>query len=114
MSEAAQTRCVTPRCVGEIETFGERCDAVRPVSPGSEPAQVAGASDHCCRCGGFFVTGAWRHVCRGCGAEVQPGELLGFFVPSRCAACDGKVVAEQLATGQVCRGCKQVVAYCCC
>ncbi len=114
MSETSPIRCVAPRCVDDIEQFGEEHHSVRQVVPGSATAQVTGATDHCSKCGGFFVAGIWRHVCRGCGAEVKPGELCGFFVPSRCAACDSKVVAEQLATGQVCGGCNQVVAYCCC
>lgn len=114
MSATSSTRCATPRCVNDIEQFGERLHSVHPVSPGCAPAQVAGATDHCSRCGGFFVAGAWRHVCRDCGTEVQPGELRGMFVPSRCPACDDKVVAEQRTTGSVCTGCKQVYAYCCC
>lgn len=112
MSETSSIRCATPRCVSEIQQFGERYHSIYPVSVA--PDHVAGATDHCSRCGGFRVAGGWCHVCKCCGTEVQPGELRGLFVPHRCPACDAALVAEQRATGQICRGCKTVIAYCCC
>lgn len=113
MTDKSTIRCSTPRCVSDIEKYGERYHDVTPVREGEEP-RVAGATDKCGRCGGFLVDGIWRHVCKSCGAEVQPGELRGFFVPHRCASCDEELVAKQRAEGDVCRRCHTVTAYCCC
>lgn len=108
-------KCTTPRCVEAIEKYGEHYHGVHDVGswfPGSE--RMPDAVAKCERCGGVTNGEKWLHACAMCGKEVEPGKLVGFFVPSRCSECDAKVVAEQRADGRVCGRCGQVIAYCCC
>lgn len=115
MTEKSAIRCTTPRCVSDIAAYGERYHSVHPVKPGQAPATAAGATAKCDHCGGFHLAdGTWKHVCKSCGTDVQPGELRGYYVPHRCQACDDKLVAAQHARGDVCRRCHTVTAYCCC
>lgn len=71
-------------------------------------------SVRCEGCGGEIRAGVWHWQCKVCHAVLEPGALKGFFVPTRCEACDAALVAEQKAKGQVCSGCRSVFAYCCC
>ena len=114
MTEKSAIRCTTPRCVSDIAAYGEHYHSVTAVAPGFAGEQVPGATEQCSHCGGYHLNGTWKHVCKSCGTEVQPGQLRGFFVPHRCQACDDKLVAAQHARNQVCRRCHTVIAYCCC
>ena len=107
-------RCPTPRCTGYIEKYGERYHRVVTVGLGGPPKFMPDATDLCEGCGGYTNGSEWKHVCRVCGAEVEPGDLVGFFVPSRCKSCDDEIVAKEKAEGRVCSRCKTVFSYCCC
>ena len=104
-------RCKTPRCIGDIAKYGENYHEVHAEkAPDFMPDAVA----KCGRCGGYTNGTDWKHVCKMCGKEMQPGELVGWFVPHRCSECDAKVVAEDKAKGRICGRCHQVISYCCC
>jgi hypothetical protein len=104
MSEKSAVRCETLRCIDDIAKYGPQYHAVYDRAEGQ-----------CCeRCGGKFNGTAWRHTCKHCKTEVQPGELVGLFVPHSCEACHEKVIADQVKRGAVCGGCKRAFALCCC
>lgn len=105
-------RCATAKCADAIAKYGEHYHGVHGVT--TPPAQVPDATAMCERCGGYHNGTEWRHVCKVCKADVEPGALFGFFVPHRCKACDEAVVAQQKASGNICRRCNTVSAYCCC
>lgn len=107
-----ELRCATQKCASAIANYGDHYHAVHSVE--KAPAHVPDATAMCERCGGYHNGTDWKHVCKSCGTAVEPGALLGFFVPHRCAACDAKVVAQQQAAGQVCHRCNTVISYCCC
>lgn len=106
MADKSVIRCPTERCASELARYGENYHGVYEKT------------DHllCERCGGKSVDRGvtWTHDCVNCKANVQPGQLLGFFVPHRCKACDEKVIADDRARGHICRRCNQVFSYCCC
>lgn len=104
MSTKAETRCPTPRCAAEVEKYGEQYHAVYPRSAGLA----------CDRCGGVQLEagGAWRHACKGCSVSVEPGQLVGLFVPSVCQACLEATRADQMRRGCRCLACGK--AYCDC
>lgn len=110
MSEKSARRCATPRCVADIAKWGEHYHDVYPAYAG----RVEGATDLCQRCGGMFDGATWRHVCAKCGTEVEPGALVGLFVPHMCQPCMGALVTEQEATGDICRACGKANALCYC
>lgn len=101
--------CKTPGCM-------TRRPDVHPVyRPVPHALSLANIVAECCHCGGrIAANGDQFHVCSVCEREVAPGELRGFFVPSRCADCDLELVEKQRKAGHVCRMCGQVFAYCCC
>lgn len=106
------TRCKTARCVADIEKYGERYHGVHALR---SPSSIMPDAVACCeRCGGHTNGSDWKHACKKCGKDVQPGELVGFFVPHRCVECDAKVVADEIARGAVCSSCGSVHSYCCC
>lgn len=105
-------RCPTPACVDAIARYGEHYHGVTDKGDAQPPDGIVAS---CERCGGTTTDGInWIHQCAKCGTVVEPGALLGFFVPHRCKTCDEKIVAEQRAAGQLCRRCNTVIAYCCC
>jgi DNA-directed RNA polymerase subunit RPC12/RpoP len=105
-------RCATPECIDAIAKYGEHYHSVH--SKDSAPQHVPDATAVCERCGGYHNGTEWKHVCKVCNKEVEPGQLRGLFVPHRCAECDAKVVAQQQTSGNVCRSCNTVRSYCCC
>lgn len=98
--------CATPRCIGDIEKYGDHYHSVHD------------RADHaqCEWCGGKTEDGGqtWAHDCVKCGVSVAPGDLLGLFVPHRCKECDAKIIAKDRAEGRMCRRCGTVFSYCCC
>jgi rRNA maturation protein Nop10 len=112
--EKSEIKCATERCAGYITKYGENYHRVFNLFMEAPPAFLPDATAKCEQCGGYTNGQEWKHVCKKCGKDVEPGALFGFFVPHRCADCDRAVVAEQKAKGQICRQCGQVSAYCCC
>lgn len=107
-----EMRCETAGCVTAIAKYGEHYHGVHSVE--QAPAHQPSATAMCERCGGYHDGIKWSHVCKLCLVTVNAGELTGFFVPHRCAACDVKLVAAEKAAGRVCRRCNSVLSYCCC
>jgi hypothetical protein len=105
-------RCNSPRCIDEIKKYGEQYHKVHDVE--SPPYFMPEAIAMCERCGGYSDGEHWKYTCKICKKDVKAGELVGFFVPSRCKECDKKVVDSQRNNGEVCKQCHQVFAYCCC
>lgn len=109
---ATAERCPTPRCIEIVERHGPayiRTEPVRFPRDGEEEADL-----QCSQCGGVRINGEWRHWCRKCGTVVEPGALVGLFVPSQCTTCHTARVAEERARGNVCGRCNQAYALCCC
>ena len=68
-------------------------------------------SFNCCQtCGGFYQYGVWHHNGKQCGVEVQPGELVGLFVPHLCQRCYTAALAKDRARGNVCGLCGKPVS----
>lgn len=105
MSTKSEIRCVTPRCLADVAKFGEHYHSVHDKADGSAL---------CDRCGGEQLKpGApWRHVCRNCSSSVEPGQLVGLFVPSVCEPCLEARRADELRRGARCLACGK--AYCDC
>lgn len=110
----SETRCPTVKCKEAIEKWGAHYHSVHDIPPEAAPSHTPEAVALCERCGGYSNGKEWRHICKMCGTTVEPGQLKGFFVPHRCAACDEKVVSKERAEGKICRLCNSVYAYCCC
>lgn len=114
MSEVSKIhRCETPRCMESIEKYGEQYHMVydRMNSTWVPEGLIA----KCSRCGGVMrEEGVWEHKCKKCGKDVEPGELIGLFVPHVCHVCENKVVETEIKIGNVCRMCRQPWSRCCC
>lgn len=108
----SEIRCATERCASDIAKYGENYHGVHEL--GSPPDFMPEAVAKCERCGGYTNGEDWKHVCQNCGKNVEPGELLGLFVPHRCRECDAQIVAQERAAGRTCGRCRQVMSYCCC
>ena len=107
-----EIRCATTRCVNDVAQHGEHYHDVHSVR--TPPVFMVDATAMCERCGGHTNGTDWKHVCKSCGKEVQPGELTGLFVPHLCVTCEKRKADEQIARGAVCRGCSKPFARCCC
>jgi hypothetical protein len=66
----------------------------------------------CENCGGISHDGGktWKHECRTCKVTVEPGKLVGLFVPHLCVPCEN---AEAAKSG-TCGNCRQRLNRCCC
>lgn len=106
--EKSQYRCPTPRCVEDIAKGGERYHSV--YDGRTKDDYVA----KCERCGGKFDGAVWQHKCGACGKQVEPGGLVGLFVPHSCPDCHHKAVEAEVARGAVCSQCHQAFSNCCC
>jgi len=104
--------CQTSSCKDDVRTYGQRYDAVRPIT--MPPSFFPAATVLCSRCGGYSNGRQWKHVCSSCNATVKAGDLQGLPVPTRCARCDAAVVAAERKHGAVCPRCRAVKSYCCC
>ncbi len=113
--QKSEIKCPTPSCAGYVERYGESYQNVYPLSQSATPpAFLPDAIAQCQSCGGYTNGSEWKHVCRKCSAEVEPGALVGLFVPSRCVPCDEVLVAEEKAKGRTCIGCGKVSSRCYC
>lgn len=103
-------RCETPRCVATIAKYGELYHRVHDRADGDRAVDA-----QCEGCGGkHLVAGGWRHACKTCKTDVQPGQLVGLFVPHSCAACLDVARKAEVARGAVCRRCHKAYVDCCC
>ena len=69
----------------------------------------------CERCGGVCcVDDQWKYVCKKCKKEVEPGKLVGLFVPHLCVNCETKIASSEKASGNICIMCRQPRSRCCC
>jgi len=108
----SKIRCTTEKCIEAVEKYGENYHGVHVVD--NPPDFMPDAIAKCERCGGFTNGTEWKHVCKICDVNVEPGKLTGLFVPHRCGDCDKKIVAEEKAKGKICRLCNEVYSRCCC
>jgi hypothetical protein len=93
------TECPTPSCVEMAEKYGGR---VTDTQYHKNPT--------CECCGGQRVDSQWKHTCKKCGKNVEPGQLGGLFVPHLCPDC----LAHRRATDVKCSRCRQPDIDCCC
>lgn len=110
-------RCQNQSCKDSIAAWGENHHGVHVVDydvPHLKNVTTNKIIAMCERCGGHFDGENWFYVCKSCGKQVEPGNLMGLFVPHRCQDCDTKLVEEQKRNGDYCHNCKSVIAYCCC
>lgn len=108
MTKKSDIRCTTPKCVATIAESGERYHMVYP-------SRDSGFAARCEFCGGKQTdAGDWQHKCATCGNDVEPGTLVGLFVPHRCTECHDALRAKQRSEGRICRACNQPFADCCC
>ncbi len=69
----------------------------------------------CERCGGkWWGNEDWRYTCTRCETSVNPGELVGLFVPHLCKSCLKERIAEDKALGRRCSMCSKTYTECCC
>jgi hypothetical protein len=108
MTEKSTVRCVTPRCVATIAKYGENYHMVY------DRDGTDGVAHSCEFCGAESVNGAWVSRCKHCGKSVDPGTLVGLFVPHSCPDCQEALRQKQIAEGSVCRRCKSAYLDCCC
>lgn len=107
MSNKSETRCPTEKCVKAIEEYGEHYHGVYDSKWHD--------SVICERCGGKLNDkGEWYHQCSMCKKMLEPGQLVGLFVPHLCKECLESVRESQRQSGSVCRMCRKVYADCCC
>lgn len=105
-SPSEKPECQTPKC---LENFAkgywanDRAVMVRHVDVPT-----------CQYCGGKWIGGQWVHRCSKCKAVVEPGQLVGLFVPHLCGACLEKALAADRAAGRICRMCHVERTMCCC
>ena len=99
--------CETPKCIDHAAKWGSKPSAYYlPTVPDHMPDVT-----HICQhCGGVYNGERWDHVCSKCGATVQPGELVGLFVPHLCQGC----LDEQVKHDRKCSLCGKPVSLCCC
>lgn len=104
-AECEPLMCDTPRCIALRQTSGSTM-TIRPETE-KHPAQCQG-------CGGQFIDGKWQHSCKECGVVVQPGQLNGSFVPTRCETCDEEARQSDIDSGNVCGFCTKLRHDCTC
>jgi len=103
--------CPTPRCVKHTAHYGTRvAEYYLPKKPDTMPD----ATHICQSCGGVYNGERWDHVCSQCGEHVEPGAMVGMFVPHMCKACEEKIAARDVQTGRVCGRCRKPYSRCCC
>jgi hypothetical protein len=116
MVAKSEIRCRTPRCVERVRERGENChDVYERTDAGYPPNHyLPGTVAECGHCGGHTDGVQWRHRCRRCGTDVEPGFLTGLFVPSRCVDCQKAMEEEDRSANRRCRGCRALSINCCC
>lgn len=106
-------RCETPKCINTIKKHGEQYHRVYDTyvhTPDFMPDAIA----RCENCGGYTNGIIWKHVCNTCGKEVEPGKLVGLFVPHLCQECLNEAIERDMQSGNVCTVCHQPRSLCCC
>ncbi|GEM_PF-2022017 len=106
-------RCETPSCIKSITNYGEQYHGVYDIYA-SPPKFMPDAIAICENCGGYTNGKEWAHYCGHCGKIVEPGKLVGLFVPHLCQECLDAYVAEDKRTGNICTMCHQPRTLCCC
>lgn len=104
-------RCQTKECVKARNLYTENSVAVLPPHY-NRPPSLSSATARCLSCGGYFDGKTWKHVCHSCGTEVKPGELIGYLVPAKCAACAKDKKGNM--PDYVCSGCNHLPRFCTC
>lgn len=114
MSDVSKNyRCETPRCVENVEKYGDRYHRVFERATSNWVPE--GCIAKCERCGGVMrEEGVWEHKCGSCGIDVEPGALVGLFVPHTCKECHDKHVDQDRKSGRICRMCGKPYSLCCC
>ena len=103
--------CKTPRCMEYIEKYGSNYHYVYDNKNWMPEEYIA----KCDGCGGHLDKDLnWIHKCKTCGKTVNPGELVGLFVPHNCEDCQIKIIEEDKRTGNICRLCGSPRSVCCC
>jgi hypothetical protein len=106
-------RCETEKCINAIVKYGEQYHRVHDAYE-YPPLFMPDAIAVCEQCGGHTNGKEWSHVCKGCGKTVNPGELVGLFVPHLCKECLNKAIENDKRAGRICRMCHEPYCLCCC
>lgn len=115
MTTKSRIRCNTPRCMAAIEKYGEHYHSVYDKDPHMAPDFCTNAIARCERCGGWTPDGrTFIHKCADCHTDVEPGELVGLFVPHLCTICEQKVTDDNISRHRVCSLCRKPYNRCCC
>jgi hypothetical protein len=114
MAEKSAVRCTTPSCVITIAKYGGQYHMVSDITPAQAPKFMPDAKQSCGYCGGYFNGTTWKHACMKCGVDVEPGTLVGLFVPHQCTSCKEKERAHDIATGNICGLCRKPRSECVC
>lgn len=107
-------KCITDRCRQNLEKYGEVYDRVGILKFEEPPEFMPDAIAKCQFCGGYTNGTIWVHVCFACNKEMQPGELVGLFVPHLCPDCERSAAEKQITNREVCGICRQPYIRCCC
>jgi hypothetical protein len=100
-------RCEYKVCQDYIKKYGETYHRVYDLNSSDRFAICEG-------CGGILTKDGWKYTCDVCKKEVEPGKLVGLFVPHLCEDCDRKETEKNVRTGNVCLICGSPRNHCTC
>lgn len=106
-------RCENPTCIASIEKYGEQYHSVYDLYS-TPPPFMPEAIAICEHCGGYTDGKKWVYICKKCGKSVNPGELVGLFVPHLCQECLDDIVESDRKNGNICTLCHKPRSLCCC
>ena len=114
VSNKSAILCATPLCAEYRQKYDQHRVYDRNTESYLPKGWLADTVAWCEQCGGHTDGKTWRHVCKSCGAEVEPGKLQGLFVPSRCPACQQSAEDDDRKNNRRCRMCNALSINCCC